>query len=118
MMLKPSVMVDPEQPLQPRLKVVGKRCPNLCREMLTYRYPKRLTEGVNVQAPKQDPIKDDDHAVDAMRYGIFTELNMRGATPSTLAKEHSTTESAQFKSEKFKRRRRREPPQDGRPFGF
>jgi len=59
-MLKPSIIVDPNEPPSPRLQIVRDRCPNLMREMITYRRPKQLSESINANAVSQDPVKIDD----------------------------------------------------------
>lgn len=53
---------------EPRL-FVSARCRNLIRQLQTYRY----AEGTANRDPKDAaPVKTDDHAVDALRYMIFT----------------------------------------------
>lgn len=58
---------------QPGLLIDRDACPNLMREMRTYRWKAATVRGVNPQDPKKEPLKKDDHAVDALRYLILTE---------------------------------------------
>jgi len=51
---------------RPRLYIFS-HCENTIREIMGYRY----AEGTETRSAKDDPIKVDDHAVDALRYGIF-----------------------------------------------
>lgn len=99
-MLKPNLFIDPNNPV-PRLQVV-RTCKNLMREMINYRWPKRLSTSVNAAAPKPEPIKDDDHAVDCLRYLIFSEASGRDVAPKAIAKQHSPG-SVQIQSDKFKK---------------
>ena len=102
-MLKPTIQVEPGV-FEPRLKIVKKNCPNLCREMITYRYHKQLADGINANAVRDEPVKINDDTVDALRYGVFSEAQEKGITPSTLAHQHTTTGSVQLSSQKFKTR--------------
>ncbi len=57
---------------KPGLIIDKRKCPNLARQLRTYRWMKGAA-GVNPRdAPKQ-PLKKDDHAIDALRYLIFSE---------------------------------------------
>lgn len=103
-LLKPTIQVEPGK-FEPRLKVVKKNCPNLCREMITYRYHKKLVTGVNSQAPRDEPVKDKDDCCDAMRYGLYSEATQKGFTPTAMAHQHSSG-STQIASEKFQKPRR------------
>lgn len=71
--LKP---VAPDLP--PRLRIFS-RCKNLTREIGRYRWP----EGTDARDPGNEPVKKDDHAIDALRYGIFTRFFTPKATPQT-----------------------------------
>lgn len=65
------------------LYIFKDKCPNLCNELLKYRY-KELTEIQSKTRNKsEDPVKKNDHAVDALRYMIMTRPN----TPSKPIKE-------------------------------
>ena len=48
--------------------VFSPRCTNTLREMEGYRYPERKADGPDSEVP----LKVDDHAVDALRYAIFS----------------------------------------------
>lgn len=68
------------QPLlnRPRLFIHRRRCPNLVREMGTYRWPKGSGSIDNPRDARPEPLKFDDHAVDALRYMVFSEENYGG----------------------------------------
>lgn len=99
MLLKRSMQVTPGV-FEPRLKILKKNCPNLCREFITYRWHKQLQVGVNAQAIKDEPVKMNDDCMDALRMGLFSEAHTSGNAPSSLAKRHSPG-SVQISTEKF-----------------
>ena len=51
---------------RPRLQIMD-NCPRSIREMAAYHYP----DGTDAKDPKDEPVKKDDHTVDAIRYGIY-----------------------------------------------
>lgn len=55
----------------PRLRIDAS-CRNLIRELGTYRYG----EGTDSKDPHNEPIKKDDHAVDALRMALFTRYGV------------------------------------------
>lgn len=59
---------------EPRLFIVRDKCPNLARQMQTYRWERSSGQGINPRDAKPNPLKKDDHAVDALRYLIFTDF--------------------------------------------
>lgn len=63
---------------KPRLLIDKKSCPNLVREMRTYRYLRASGTGLNPADARGEPLKKDDHAVDALRYLVASEANMTG----------------------------------------
>lgn len=82
----PALALVLGEPPQPRLFIVRDRCPNLVRQMRTYRYLRSSHQGLNPQDARGDVLKADDHAVDALRYGLYSEAKLRGMTPETIAK--------------------------------
>jgi len=48
------------------------RCPNLVRELQTYRWERARNSRLNPKDAAPRPLKKDDHACDALRYLIFT----------------------------------------------
>lgn len=66
----------------PRIYIHKDRCPNLAREMRTYRWP----EGTDTRDSGRMPLKKDDHAVDALRYCVFTEQQMTGLEPGSMSR--------------------------------
>lgn len=58
---------------QPMLFIHKDRCPNLARQMRTYRWVRGVANGVNPRDAQPVPLKKDDHAVDALRYMLFSE---------------------------------------------
>ena len=75
----------------PRLFIHPTNCPNLKREMRTYRWERPSGEtGANPKDPRKVPVKKGDHAVDPLRYLLHAEDNMRGATAiERVSKGHS-----------------------------
>lgn len=63
---------------QPRIRINKDRCPNLAREMRTYRWERGSDRGLNPRDPRPVPLKKDDHAVDALRYLTFSEAFRTG----------------------------------------
>jgi PBSX family phage terminase large subunit len=53
--------------LQGRVRIAG-HCKNLIMELETYRYP----DAKDDRSPTERPIKNNDHAVDALRYALYT----------------------------------------------
>lgn len=82
---------------QCRLYINRDRCPHLCSELKRYRWATASETGPD--APKQ-PFKKDDHAPDALRYGVFTEASrsLSGSTIKRVAKQHSERASMRFKN--------------------
>jgi hypothetical protein len=70
---------------EPRLIIDRKRCPNLFREMQTYHWEQGTETGRNPRDARPDPCKKDDHAVDALRYLLFSEEQYTGAQFSSQA---------------------------------
>lgn len=89
-LLKPaeSLALEDGKP-QPRLFLSREKCPNLIRQMRTYRRLKSDKTGLNPRDARDAVLKADDHAVDALRYGLFSEALMIGLTPSALPRQHS-----------------------------
>ena len=57
---------------KPRLFVFD-TCENLIREFRNYHWPEAVGTGNRMKNPNDLPVPYDDHALDAMRYGIFSE---------------------------------------------
>lgn len=69
--------------MAPRLYIHKANCPNLCRELKTYRWLRSGENSRNTLNPRnarRAPSKFNDHAVDAARYLLFTYHGMVGAT--------------------------------------
>ena len=58
---------------EPRLYIDRDRCPNLCRELRSYRWEKGTMNSMNPKDARPVPLKKDDHAVDALRYLIASD---------------------------------------------
>lgn len=65
---------------RPRIFIHKKRCPNLAREIQIYRWLKGSRNSMNPRDARPEPLKRDDHAVDALRYLVFSEANRTGGT--------------------------------------
>lgn len=71
----------------PRLFICRDTCPNLARQMRTYRWKRSNEVGLNPTDAKREPLKKNDHAVDAARYLTFTEDRNQGWTLETIRRE-------------------------------
>lgn len=67
-----SLMVPNPDTGKPRLFVM-ENCENLIKELPRYRYPDQRGPEGNKRNAAEDPIDCDDHAIDALRYAIFSE---------------------------------------------
>lgn len=70
---------------RPRLRI-HRRCRNLIKQLISYRWEQNKT---GVRDARMAPVKKDDHAVDALRYGPFSEACQSGTTPQTIARLHT-----------------------------
>ena len=52
--------------------LVSERCTNLVNELFKYRWDRHLTKARDRKNLKEEPVKKDDHACDALRYGIMS----------------------------------------------
>lgn len=75
---------------QPRLRVHRKRCPNLAREIQIYRWLQSSASRLNPRDARPEPLKKDDHAVDALRYLLFSEAHKTGTTIDYIARPEPT----------------------------
>lgn len=93
-MLKPTVrkvdVITGEIRYEPRLFIHKENCPNLARQMRTYRWKKGTEAGRNPQDARREPLKLNDHAVDACRYLVFTEAASTGSIPSAIKREDNS----------------------------
>lgn len=84
---------------QPKLIIHRRRCPNLVREMGTYRWIKGTESTNNPRDPRPEPLKYDDHAVDALRYMLFSEESYGGGHYGSRSKVFDAKgHGIQFKS--------------------
>jgi hypothetical protein len=61
--------------------------------------------GLNPRDAIDAPLKSDDHAVDALRYGLFSEAAMQGLSPSIIARQHRPQQhGVQINSSRSRRR--------------
>lgn len=81
-LLKPAVGLG-----GPRLFIHKHNCPKLAREMRTYRWKRSSEIGLNPQDAPREPLKKNDHAVDGLRYLVFSEATHSGITPSSMRRE-------------------------------
>lgn len=70
----------------PQVFIDRDNCPNLKREMRTYRWQQRNDEARQPKDARPEPLKVDDHAVDALRYLLMSEA---GYTIRQMASAHS-----------------------------
>lgn len=52
--------------------LISSRCTNLVSELMKYRWDRHLTKARDRKNQKEEPVKKDDHACDALRYGIMS----------------------------------------------
>lgn len=71
----------------PRLRIVKDNCPNLARQMRTYRWERGAVAGRNPRDAQMKPLKKDDHACDALRYLVYSEANKAGIIPEVKRRE-------------------------------
>lgn len=76
---------------QRRLYIHKDNCPHLARQMRTYRWLRGSVTGVNPRDARPEPLKKDDHAVDAARYLLFSESQYNGLSPSVTTREADHT---------------------------
>ncbi len=81
---------------KPRLRIHKKNCPNLVREMRTYRWIRGTENGRNPTDSRGVPLKKDDHAVDTLRYLVFSEANAVGTTPEKFRRERETRRGIRY----------------------
>lgn len=81
-------LLKPDQTLdgKPRLFIHGKNCPNLARQMRTYRWAASSEMGINPRDARMEPVKKNDHAVDALRYLCYSRASIMGHTPDAWKK--------------------------------
>lgn len=98
---------DPNQLVpQPRLFVHKKKCPNLVREFRSYQYVKPAGKmSVNNVNPKPIPQDFDNHCMDALRYGLFSEAMLSGLTPSVISRQHQNKAGIQPKKRPYHMKR-------------
>lgn len=82
-LLKPDLLVGHNGSAKrvPRLFIHKKNCPNLCRQLRTYRWLRGSEMGINPHDARKQPLKLNDHTVDALRYLTFSEARITGAVP-------------------------------------
>lgn len=74
---------------KPMLRICKETCPNLWRQMQTYRYERSNESGLNPRAARQSVLKRDDDAVDALRYLVFSDARHQGITIEQIAHKPS-----------------------------
>jgi len=84
----PALGTGEDDPV-PRLLILRSRCPNLVREMRSYRRVRSDKSGLNPRDARDEVLKSDDHAVDALRYGVFSEAMQHGLIPGLVARIHT-----------------------------
>ena len=85
--IDPALATDECPKGRPRLLIDKTACPHLARQMRTYRWLRSSEIGINPQDAKRQPLKKEDHAVDALRYGVYSEAMLTGAVPEAKKRE-------------------------------
>ena len=76
---------------KPRLRICRETCPHLWQQMQTYRWLQGSDTGLNPRAPRPEPLKVDDDAVDALRYLVFSDAKRLGMTIQQQVHQVSAT---------------------------
>ncbi len=79
-------LLKPDSNKRPRLVIHRENCPKLVQQMKTYRWMRGTENGRNPRDAQQSPLKKDDHAVDSLRYLVFSDANTLGITPEGIRK--------------------------------
>ncbi len=82
---------------EPMMKIDRDACPNLMRQMRTYRWMKSTGKGANPTDAQPKPLKKDDDCVDALRYCLFTEQGMSGGGPTRRWNQRPLPRGAGFR---------------------
>jgi hypothetical protein len=77
----------------PQLFIDRTNCRNLRREMRTYRWQKKNPNALAPKDARPEPLKVDDHCVDALRYGAFSEAKY---TIGDIASVHRPEQGERF----------------------
>ena len=72
---------------RPRLRINRDRCPHLARQMRTYRWVRGADSRHNPRDARPEPLKKDDHAVDALRYLVFSESQAGDRIPTIAPRD-------------------------------
>ncbi len=79
-------LLKPDVNKRPRLIVHKTNCPKLCQQFKTYRWRQGTETGRNPTDARMEPLKKNDHAVDSLRYLVFSDANSIGITPEGVKK--------------------------------
>ena len=63
------------------LYIFKDKCPNLCREILSYRYKEHTEIQEKTRNKSEDPVKKNDHGPDSLGYMIMTRPNTPSKPP-------------------------------------
>ena len=66
---------------QPSIFIHKNNCPELARQLRTYRWLRSTGKGINPRAPRPEPLKRNDDLVDALRYMVYSEAMMNFELP-------------------------------------
>ena len=80
---------------EPGLIIDDENCPNLAKNIATYRWLQSSRKGLNPNAARPQPLKFQDDECDALRYILFSERTIAGATPDSLRLDLRKRESIQ-----------------------
>jgi len=74
---------------RPILKIHDRNCPNTKREFRTYRWLQTSEIGLNPRNARREPLDRDNHAMDCVRYLIYSEMLSVKRTISRVSHEHT-----------------------------
>lgn len=75
---------------RPILRIHDKRCPNTKREFRAYRWLQSSEIGLNPKLARREPLDRDNHAMDCVRYLIYSESIASNRTIDRVAHSHSS----------------------------
>lgn len=77
-------LMKPNANGKPRIVIHRPSCPKLVQQMKTYRFRQGTETGRNPTDARPEILKKNDHAVDALRYLVFSDANSIGTTPEGI----------------------------------
>lgn len=77
---------------------VFSNCVNLIREIRGYHWPMAIGAGQRMRNPKELPVDFENHAIDAVRYAVYSDARGSAKAPRADRREWQPRESQQFRA--------------------